>query len=35
LIKRAGMVPVERDTLYNVLHDYSVEAFKGEEPAKV
>jgi aminodeoxyfutalosine synthase len=27
LIQRAGMVPIERDTLYNVLHDYSVEEF--------
>ncbi|MCL4127848.1 UNVERIFIED_CONTAM: hypothetical protein GTU68_019696 [Idotea baltica] len=27
LIKRAGMEPIERDTLYNVMHDYSVEEF--------
>ena len=33
LIQRAGMAPIERDTLYNVLHDYSVEAF--EEAATV
>jgi len=28
LISSAGFKPVERDTLYNVLHDYSVEEFK-------
>jgi aminodeoxyfutalosine synthase len=33
LIQRAGMVPIERDTLYNVLHDYSQEAFVAEEAA--
>ncbi len=30
LIKRAGYEPLERDTLYNVLHDYSVEEFTTE-----
>lgn len=28
IIKRAGRQPVERDTLYNVVHDYSVEEFE-------
>lgn len=27
LIKQAGFQPIERDTLYNTLHDYSVEEF--------
>lgn len=27
LVRRASMRPIERDTLYNVLHDYSVEEF--------
>ena len=27
-IKRAGRKPIERDTLYNVVHDYSVEEFE-------
>lgn len=35
LVKRAGMRPVERDTLYNVLHDYSVEEFQSKEEVKV
>ena len=30
LIKRAGFEPVERDTLYNVVHDYSVEEYEPE-----
>lgn len=30
LIKRAGYDPVERDTLYNVVHDYAVEEFEPE-----
>jgi aminodeoxyfutalosine synthase len=25
LIKQVGLRPVERDTLYNVVHDYSLE----------
>ena len=33
MIKRAGFKPIERDTLYNVVHDYSVEEFIQEEPA--
>lgn len=32
LIRRAGFEPVERDTLYNVVHDFSVEDF-ATEPA--
>ena len=28
LIKRAGRKPIERDTIYNVIHDYSVEEFE-------
>ncbi|MBX3102222.1 MAG: aminofutalosine synthase MqnE [Bacteroidetes bacterium] len=31
LIRQAGLIPIERDTLYNVLHDYSKETFA--EPA--
>jgi aminodeoxyfutalosine synthase len=31
LIIRAGATPIERDTLYNVIHDYSVETFSAEE----
>lgn len=31
LIIRAGGTPIERDTLYNVVHDYSVETFAAEE----
>jgi aminodeoxyfutalosine synthase len=27
MIQKAGFVPIERDTLYNVLHDYSQETF--------
>ncbi len=30
MIKRAGYEPIERDTLYNVVHDYSVEEFVSE-----
>ena len=30
LVKRAGYEPIERDTLYNVLHDYSIEEFTTE-----
>jgi len=30
MIKRAGYEPIERDTLYNVVHDYSVEEFVPE-----
>lgn len=36
LITSAGYVPIERDSVYNTLHDYSVEAFEAEaiaEPA--
>ncbi|MCS7029393.1 MAG: aminofutalosine synthase MqnE [Bacteroidia bacterium] len=28
LIKKAGFIPIERDTLYNVIHDYSQEEVK-------
>ncbi len=31
LVKSAGMEPIERDTLYNVIHDFSKEEFEGEE----
>lgn len=31
MIQSAGMEAVERDTLYNVLHDFSKEEFAGEE----
>jgi aminodeoxyfutalosine synthase len=30
LIKRAGFDPIERDTLYNVVHDFAVEEFQPE-----
>lgn len=30
MIKRAGLKPIERDTLYHVVHDYSVEEFVPE-----
>lgn len=30
IVKRAGYEPIERDTLYNVVHDYSVEEFQTE-----
>ena len=30
MIKRAGFEPIERDTLYNVVHDYNVEDFNPE-----
>ncbi|MDX2062642.1 MAG: aminofutalosine synthase MqnE [Bacteroidia bacterium] len=30
LITRAGYTPIERDSVYNVLHDYSVEPFVAE-----
>jgi aminodeoxyfutalosine synthase len=30
LIRKAGFEPVERDTLYNVVHDFSVEEFQPE-----
>ncbi len=30
LISRAGFEPIERDTLYNVVHDYSKEEFQPE-----
>ena len=30
LIKTAGYKPIERGTLYNVIHDYSVEEFIPE-----
>lgn len=29
IIKAADMHPIERDTLYNVIHDYQVEEFEG------
>ncbi|MCI4670200.1 MAG: aminofutalosine synthase MqnE [Bacteroidia bacterium] len=31
MIESAGMIAIERDTLYNVIHDYSKEEFSGEE----
>jgi aminodeoxyfutalosine synthase len=31
LIKKAGRVPIERDTVYNELHDYSHEEFNQEQ----
>lgn len=31
LVQSAGFKPVERDTLYHVVHDYSVETFEPEE----
>lgn len=31
LIQSAGFTPLERDSVYNVLHDYSVETFNPEE----
>jgi aminodeoxyfutalosine synthase len=31
LIKAVGKYPLERDTLYNVLHDYTNETFKEDE----
>lgn len=31
MIQRAGYEPIERDTLYNVVHDYAVEEFEPEE----
>jgi aminodeoxyfutalosine synthase len=31
LIRSAGFIPMERDSVYNVLHDYSVETFNPEE----
>jgi aminodeoxyfutalosine synthase len=31
LIKAVGKHPLERDTLYNVLHDYTNETFKEDE----
>nr|MBP6640642.1 aminofutalosine synthase MqnE [Bacteroidia bacterium] len=34
LIRRAGFEPVERDTLYNVVNDYSVEDFQPEALAQ-
>ncbi|HEX2899272.1 MAG TPA: aminofutalosine synthase MqnE [Bacteroidia bacterium] len=34
LIRRAGFEPVERDTLYNVVHDFSVEDFQPEALAQ-
>jgi aminodeoxyfutalosine synthase len=33
LIRRAGFDPIERDTLYNVVHDFSVEEFQPEPVA--
>jgi aminodeoxyfutalosine synthase len=33
LIRRAGFDPIERDTLYNVVHDFSVEEFIPESVA--
>ncbi|MEZ4774425.1 MAG: aminofutalosine synthase MqnE [Bacteroidia bacterium] len=30
LILRAGFTPIERDTLYHIVHDYSVESFEQE-----
>jgi aminodeoxyfutalosine synthase len=33
LIRRAGFDPIERDTLYNVVHDFSVEEFEPEPVA--
>ncbi|MEM0995732.1 MAG: aminofutalosine synthase MqnE [Bacteroidota bacterium] len=32
-IERAGFHPIERDTLYNVIHDYAVETFVPETEA--
>lgn len=34
LIKAVGKHPLERDTLYNVLHDYTNETFKEDEEIK-
>ena len=34
LIRRAGFEPVERDTLYNVVHDFSIEDFQPEALAQ-
>jgi aminodeoxyfutalosine synthase len=31
LIRSAGYIPIERDSVYNVLHDYSQEAFLPEQ----
>jgi len=31
LIKAVGKHPLERDTLYNLLHDYTNETFKEDE----
>jgi aminodeoxyfutalosine synthase len=33
MIKRAGFTPIERDTLYNVVHDFSKEEFLPEAEA--
>jgi aminodeoxyfutalosine synthase len=33
MVKRAGLTPIERDTLYNIVHDYSVETFQPEAEA--
>ena len=30
LIKSAGFIPIERDTLYNTVHDFSLEVFQPE-----
>ncbi|WNJ18642.1 aminofutalosine synthase MqnE [Pontibacter sp. G13] len=30
MVKRAGMHPIERDTIYNVIHDFEVEEFEPE-----
>lgn len=35
LIESAGMIPLERDTIYNVLHDYSQEEFHPEVQGEV
>ena len=35
LIESAGMVPLERDTIYNILHDYSQEEFQPEVQGEV
>jgi aminodeoxyfutalosine synthase len=31
LIRSAGYIPLERDSVYNVIHDYSIETFNPEE----
>ncbi|MEL7195438.1 MAG: aminofutalosine synthase MqnE [Bacteroidota bacterium] len=35
LIESAGMIPLERDTIYNILHDYSQEEFQPEVQGEV